>query len=96
MWDASEWLCILSAEAQLVWVKLLCYAKGHGFDGRVKAINPIVAARMWNVGDESVRQLLKAAEIHGLLSNGLSFRAMEAQNEPDGIGKKRSKKVTTE
>jgi hypothetical protein len=68
MWSASEWLAVLAAEARLVWVELLCYVKGHGRDGRVKALHPLVASRMWFVGEESVRQLLIAAEQHGALS----------------------------
>ena len=68
MWDASAWLQPLSSEAQLVWIKLLCYAKNAGRDGRVKALVPMVASRMWFVGEESVRQLLIAADQHGAIA----------------------------
>lgn len=65
MWDASRWLAPLSSECRLCWVLLLCYVKAHGRDGRAKALDPARAARMWYVGEESVRQLFLAAESHG-------------------------------
>jgi len=68
MWAASDWLTVLSAEARLVWVELLCYCKNAGRDGKVKALHPETAARMWGLGAESIRQLIKAAELHGALS----------------------------
>lgn len=67
MWDASPWLIPLAEGAQLSWVKLLCYVKNAGREGRAKALIPLLASRMWNVGEESVRQLLYAAEGHGAL-----------------------------
>lgn len=67
MWDASQWLAPLSSECRLCWVLLLCYVRGHGTCGRAKALDPERAARMWYVGEESVRQLFLAAEAHGAL-----------------------------
>ena len=68
VWSTSPWLSVLAAEARLCWIELLCYVKGHGRNGRVKALHPLVASRMWFVGEESVRQLLMAAEKHGAIS----------------------------
>ena len=66
-WSTSSWLVVLSAEARLSWIQLLCHAKAHGVDGKVKSIDPIAASRMWFVGEESVRQLLLAAQESGAL-----------------------------
>lgn len=67
-WSTSDWLCVLSAEARLAWVELLCYVKAYGTAGRARAKSPEAFARMIYVGEESIRQLLKAAEMHGALS----------------------------
>lgn len=67
-WSTSDWLCVLSAEARLAWVELLCYVKAYGTAGRARAKSPEAFARMIYVGEEAVRQLLKAAEMHGALS----------------------------
>lgn len=67
-WSHSDWLSVLSAECRLAWIELLCYVKAFGSAGRVKALNPDRFARMIYVGEEAVRQLLKAAELHGALS----------------------------
>lgn len=66
-WSHSEWLSVLSAESRLTWIELLCYVKGYGTAGKARAITPERFARMVYLGEESVRQLLKAAEIHGAL-----------------------------
>lgn len=58
----SGWLVTLSAEARLAWVMLLCYVKANGFAGVAKAIDPLTASRLWFLGEESVRQMLIAAE----------------------------------
>lgn len=67
-WSHSEWLSVLSAESRLAWVELLCYVKGFGTDGRARTMTPDRFARMIYVGEESVRQMLRAAEIHGSLA----------------------------
>lgn len=67
-WSTSDWLCVLSAEARLAWVELLCYVKAYGTAGRARAKSPEAFARMIYVGEEAVRQLLKAAEMHGALT----------------------------
>lgn len=67
-WSYEEWLCVLSAESRLVWVGLLCYAKGYGANGRVKTIPTSQLAAMLFVGEESTRQLLRAATTAGALS----------------------------
>lgn len=66
-WDASEWLFVLSPESQLAWVKLLCYVKTDGTNGRVKALSPVVAAKRWGIGSESVDKLVNAAVSHGAI-----------------------------
>lgn len=66
-WALSEWLAPLSSEARLCWVMLLCHVKAQGQHGTCRALSPLVAARHWFVGEESVRQMLMAAEAHGAL-----------------------------
>ncbi len=66
-WGHSEWLCVLSAESRLVWIELLCYVKAFGTGGRARAMTPDRFARRIYVGEESVLQLLRAAEIGGAL-----------------------------
>lgn len=67
-WFESEWVLAMSAEAQNCWIKLLCRAKANGFAGSVK-LGPIHhLARIWYVGEESVRQMLKAGELSGALT----------------------------
>jgi len=41
---------------------LLCHTKAHGIAGVAKALNPLTASRLWFMGEESVRQMLLAAE----------------------------------
>lgn len=57
----------MSAEAKLAWVMLICHVKGHGFGGVCKAVEPAAAARVWFMGEESVRQMLIAAQTGGAL-----------------------------
>lgn len=66
-WHTSDWLVVLSAESRLAWVQLLCHMKAQGYAGRCKAINPLVAERMWFVNEPSIRQMLQAAEQSGAL-----------------------------
>lgn len=67
-WQSSEWLGVLSAESRLTWINLLCYVKGFGSRGRVRSMAPSRFAQMTFVGEESVRQLLIAAESSGALT----------------------------
>lgn len=66
-WDSSEWLFVLSPESQLAWVKLLCYVKAEGSTGKAKRLSPIVAAKRWGLGSESVEKIEQAAVSHGAL-----------------------------
>jgi hypothetical protein len=63
----SEWLIVLSAEARLAWVQLLCYTKTHGLAGRVKVKPTAVFARQSYLGEESVEQMIRAAKADGAL-----------------------------
>jgi hypothetical protein len=63
----SEWLVVLSAEARLAWVQLLCYVKAHGHGGRVKAKPVLVFARQNFIGEEAAEQMLRAAKMNGAL-----------------------------
>lgn len=63
----SSWLVTLSAEARLAWVMLLCYVKSNGIGGAAKEIDSLTASRLWFVGEESVRQMLIAADKSGAL-----------------------------
>lgn len=65
--DDSPWLFVLSAESQLAWIKLLCHMKRDGVGGTCKALAPLVAAKKWGVGDESVVKMLQAAVADGAL-----------------------------
>ena len=67
-WYASEWLLVLSGNARLCWVMLLCYAKGQGQAGRVKRLAPEIAARLWFVGEEDVRKMELAAAKNGAIA----------------------------
>lgn len=66
-WWLTDWIIPLSSESQLCWLRLIEYTKEKGTRGTVKAISPAVAARVWMVGEESVRQLLIAAEASGAI-----------------------------
>ena len=67
-WFTSPWLIVLSGNARLSWVQLLCYAKASGQAGRVKRLPPHVAARMWFLGEEDVRQMEMAAIADGAIT----------------------------
>lgn len=66
-WMDSEWLIVLSAEARLAWVQLLCYVKAYGIGGRVKSKSPAVFAKQNFLGEESVEQMLRAAKADSAL-----------------------------
>ena len=68
-WWESEWLYVLSAEAQLAWVKFLGRVKTHGFGGTMKKVGCPILARQWMQGEESIRQMLIAAENAGAVSS---------------------------
>lgn len=67
-WWMTEWLVCLSAEARLAWILLIGHVKANGERGRAKSLSPQVAARVWMIGEESVRQLLIAAENAGAIT----------------------------
>ena len=67
-WATSPWLLVLSGNARLCWVMLLCYAKASGSNGRVKALAPRTAATLWFIGEEDVRQMEQAAINDGALT----------------------------
>ena len=72
--DDSPWLFVLSAEAQLAWIKLLCYVKRDGVKGQAKVLQPLVAAKRWGVGEESVVKMLQAAAKDGaIISDGVTW-----------------------
>lgn len=64
-WWESEWLIVLSSEARLCWLLFLERVKSHGDGGRLKRSAEGFLARQWYVGEESIRQMLKAAENDG-------------------------------
>jgi len=67
-WWESDWLHVLSAEAQLAWIKLLGRVKSVGVGGSVKQTSTSLLARQWLQSEESVLQMLKAAEMAGAIS----------------------------
>ena len=66
-WWESDWLHVLSAEAQLAWIKLLGRVKSVGVGGSVKQTSTSLLAHQWLQSEESVRQMLRAAEIAGAI-----------------------------
>ena len=66
-WSSSGWIAALPPESRLCWPELLCYAKAHGIAGRVKALAPPVAARLWSVTRDAVTTLVTAAKEDGAL-----------------------------
>lgn len=65
--DDADWVFTLSEGSQLAWVKLLCYVKRDGIGGRAKIMSPMVAAKRWGVGEESVEKMIRAAEKDGAI-----------------------------
>lgn len=65
-WSQSEWLAELHPECRLVWIELLCHAKAHGTDGRVKA-SYVALERVTGVTRYRVQELVTAATEHGSL-----------------------------
>ena len=66
-WWLTDWIIPLSSESQLCWLRMIEYTKEKGSRGSVKAISPSVAARIWMVGEESVRKLIEAAQTSGAI-----------------------------
>jgi len=66
-WRKSGWIYVLSTGSQLAWIELLCYVKLEGVGGKVKAMAPMVASKVWGVGYEDVDKLLTAAVADGAL-----------------------------
>lgn len=93
-WSQSEWLATVEPLARLAWVELLCYVKVHGTRGTSKAISPVVASRMWGVGEASVRAMLEAAERHGALDcqEGWTVTKWGEYQKPDATTTERSRR----
>lgn len=72
-WDQSEWVYSLSVGSQLAWVKLLCHVKRSGIEGRVKKFHTFVMSRQWQIGEEDIVKMLRAAEQHGALRDEGEF-----------------------
>jgi hypothetical protein len=66
-WSQSEWIAVLPPAARLAWIEVLSHVKAHGYDGRVRAVAPVVFARMVGIDLADVRQLLDAAQADGAL-----------------------------
>ena len=94
-WDARPWIQALSAEAQNVWIKLQCYVAAHGLGGRVNALTTAHAARMFWVGEETVRQLLTAAELAGQLEISTDYWILTTWKDEQGYvqAKERMRKL---
>jgi 5-methylcytosine-specific restriction endonuclease McrA len=90
----SEWLIVLSAEARLAWVQLLCYTKTHGLAGRVKVKPTAVFARQSYLGEESVEQMIRAAKADGALeeSDGDWVITGWGKHQGDETGAQRQKR----
>lgn len=67
-WSSSDWLVVLSSEARLCWIEFLCHVKQNGSKGSVAKRHPLTLARKWGVGEESVSQMLRAAEADGAIT----------------------------
>ena len=94
-WDHSEWVCMLSAEGQLAWIKLLCHVKTHGVQGEAKAISPAVAARHWGVSPAAVEEMEEAARQDGALYRENGAWVVTAWNEyqkPDATNADRQRR----
>lgn len=61
------WLFSLSPGSQLAWVKLLCTVKRDGVKGRMKALNPVVSARRWGIGEEDIAKMFHAGVEDGAI-----------------------------
>jgi len=93
-WMDSEWLIVLSAEARLAWVQLLCYVKAYGIGGRVKSKSALVFAKQNFLGEESVEQMLRAAKADGALeiTEGEWVLTGWQQHQGDSTGAERQKR----
>jgi hypothetical protein len=67
-WSQSEWLAVLPPAARLAWIELLGHVKAHGFDGRVRAVSPVVFGRMVGLKASDIKTLLAAATADGALT----------------------------
>lgn len=67
-WDASQWVHVLSDGSKLAWIKLLCYAKASGLNGRVKRLAPAYAQKVWMIGEEDIYKMEQAAIADGALT----------------------------
>ena len=96
-WDTRPWVQALSAEAQNVWIKLQCYIAAHGVGGQANALTPAYAARIWWVGEESVKQCLTAAQLAGMLDVSKDDWVLPHwrtdQGDPTGAERKRNQRA---
>jgi hypothetical protein len=93
-WMDSEWLNVLSADARLAWVLVLCHVKAHGLGGRAKAVSPAVFARTNLISEEGVTQMLRAAESNGAIvtEDGCWIVTGWAKHQQDGTAAERQKR----
>lgn len=61
----GRWLSVLNPESQLAWVKLLLTARD--FKGCIPALEPATLARIWEVSESAVTNMLEAAVRSGAL-----------------------------
>lgn len=66
-WWETDWVNVLSAEAQLAWIKFLGRVKTNGYGGTLPKVSTALLARQWMQGEESIMQMLKAAKIEGAI-----------------------------
>lgn len=64
-WWEEDWINVLSAESQLAWIKFMERGKSHGIGGAVPKFSFQTVARQWLQGEESIRQMIRAAEMSG-------------------------------
>lgn len=67
-WDTSDWLIDLQPGGRLAWIELMCYVKRSGKEGRVKAMTPRAASRLWRIAEDDVIEMLEDATEDGALA----------------------------
>lgn len=92
----SDWLFVLSAESRLAWNQLLCYCKAYGRKGGICPKRPpLVLARQWAIGEESVTQMLLAARNSGALvetDDEWTLTGWDKYQNPDPTNAERQKR----
>lgn len=64
-WSDSEWVSGMSEGGRLCWIYLIGYCKSFGLNGRVKSVSESTFARKHDVSENSIRECLNAAIVHG-------------------------------